>query len=258
MKSTRKHTRARILLFFMVLAIMTLGITSAFSEDWPQWGRDSRHTGAINVAGQTPNQILANLIYDPFVEQEKADPNGEGSLAVHYQAALVDGNDVYMSAKTGQYTSLTTWETQIWNERKLSWVGGNLVQQWNFESDWKPVPNPDAALFFEPVFHAALSGDFVYVPGAGGTVFKLRKSDGGVVTHFNPFGKRRLVSNNFLVSPITVDGAGSIYYTVLKLRVRDPWFSDVIDSWLVKINAQGQIVTTDFTSLVIGAVAGNA
>src|SRR5215207_8505201 len=213
MKSTHKNSQVRILFLLMVMGSMTFAIPSASSQDWPQWGRNPQHTGAVNVAGQSPDNILANLIYDPFVEQEKADG---GSLPVHYQAALVDGNDVYMTAKTGQYTGPGSWETQIWNERKFSWVGGNLVQQWNFESDWKPVPNTDLTLFFEPVFHGALAGDFVYVPGAGGTVFKVRKSDGSLVTHFNPFGRRKPTRDIFLISPISVDGAGNIYYTAFK------------------------------------------
>ena len=255
MKSTHKRTRVRMLLFVIVLASLTVAITPASSQDWTQWGRNSQHTGAVNVIGQTPNNILANLIYDPFVEQETG---GGGGLAVHYQAALVAGNDVYMTAKTGQYTGSTSWETQIWNERKFSWVGGNLVQQWNFESDWKPVPNADGALFFEPVFHGALAGDFVYVPGAGGTVFKVRKSDGSLVTRFNPFGRRKVTRDVFLVSPISVDGAGNIYYTAFKPRLRNTFFTDHSGAWLVKISAQDEIVTANFTDLAIGELDGRA
>jgi hypothetical protein len=253
MKSIHKHTRARILLFVIAVATMTVAITTASSQDWPQWGRNPQHTGALTVAAQTPNNILANLIYDPFVDQEKG---GGGGLAVHYQAALVDGNDVYMTAKTGQYTGSTSWETQIWNERKFSWVGGSLVQQWNFESDWKPVPNADGALFFEPVFHGALSGDFVYVPGAGGTVFKVRKSDGSLVTRFNPFGRRKPTRDIFVTSPISVDGAGNIYYTTLKPRLRDTFFNDHSGAWLVKISAQDVIETASFSDLAIGETDG--
>ena len=255
MKSNYKHARVRILLFVIVVASMTVAITTASSQDWPQWGRTPQHTGAISGAGQTPNNVLANIAYDPFVALETG---GGGGLAVHYQAALVDGNDVYMTAKTGQYTGSTSWETQIWNEKKFSWVGGNLVEQWNFESDWKPVPNSDGALFFEPVFHGALAGDFVYVPGAGGTVFKVRKSDGSLVTRFNPFGRRRPVRDIFLVSPISVDGAGNIYYTAFKPRLRDTFFNDISGAWLVKITAQDEIVTASFSDLAIGETDGRA
>ena len=81
---------------------------------WPQWGHDSSHSGSINVVGQSPNRVLADIIYDPFVEQEKASGEivfGEADLFVHYQTPLVDGNDVFMEFKSGTYTDLTTWET---------------------------------------------------------------------------------------------------------------------------------------------------
>lgn len=255
MKSTHRNSRVRIMFVLMILGSMTFAITAS-SQDWPQWGGNPQHTGSVTVAGQTPNQILESLMYDPFVEQNKADPLGEGSLQVHYQAALVDGNDVYMTAKTGQYTSIASWETQIWHEKKFSWIGGNLVEQWNVESDWKPVPNADLFLFFEPVFHGALSGDFVYVPGAGGTVFKVRKSDGTVVTRLNPFARRNPTRNIFLSSPISVDGSGNIYYTALKMRLSNPWLGDVADSWLVRINPQDQIETARYEDFVTGATGG--
>src|SRR5436190_23469310 len=142
MKPRRKLTPVR-LFALIALAGMTVGLTRAFAENWLQWGHDQGHSGTSNVAGQNPSNILANIVYDPFVDQEKAPENGDGDLLVHYQTPLVDGNDVYMEFKTGTYTSITTWETQIWNEKKLSWVNNQLVAQWNFQSDWKPVPfNP--------------------------------------------------------------------------------------------------------------------
>jgi hypothetical protein len=258
MKSKHKNTRVKIRLLLMVMTGITFGITTASSHDWPQWGRDSQHTGAVNVAGQNPKKILAQLVSDPFAEQIKADPNGGGSLTVHYQAPLVDDKDVYIGTKTGEFTSPFSWETQIWNEKKLSWVGNNLVEKWNFESDWKPVPNGDGVLFFEPVFHAALSGDFIYIPGAGGTVFKVRKSNGNVVTRYNPFGGGNSVADNiFLISPISVDAEGSLFYTAIKLHRNNPWFADVRNSWLVRIKPNGNIRKVKIENLAIGATNGN-
>ena len=60
------------------------------------------------------------------------------------------------------------------------------MAKWNFESDWKPVPWPAAD--WEPVFHAALAGNALFVPGAGGTVFELDAESGWVRRRFNPFG----------------------------------------------------------------------
>src|SRR5258707_1495298 len=189
MKPRRRFTGFHIVSLLMALGSMTFVFTTALSQQsasWPQWGHDQNHSGTVNVAGQNLNAVRADIVYDPFVADEKAPGNGDGDLLIHYQTPLVDGNDVYMEFKTGTYTSITTWETQIWNEKKLSWVGGNLVEQWNFQSDWKPVPYGSPT--WEPVFHAALAGNFVFVPGAGGTSYKLSKATGAVIAHYNPIG----------------------------------------------------------------------
>src|SRR6266446_10540962 len=189
MTAKGRYPRIQIVALLVALGGMTFVLTTALSQQnsgWPEWGQDQTHIGTVNVAGQNLNRILANIVYDPFIDQEKAPENGDGDLLVHYQTPLVDGNDVYMEFKTGTYTSITTWETQTWNEKKLSWVGGSLVEQWNFQSDWKPVPYGSAS--WEPVFHATLAGDFVYVPGAGGTAYKLSKATGAVIAQYNPIG----------------------------------------------------------------------
>ena len=38
------------------------------AADWPQWGRTPQHAGAAPVAGQPLERILADVVYDPFVE----------------------------------------------------------------------------------------------------------------------------------------------------------------------------------------------
>src|SRR5215831_4109593 len=223
------------------------------TPSWPQWGHDSAHSGTINVVGQSPNQILADIVYDPFVEQEKASGErvfGEAALFVHYQTPLVDGNDVFMEFKTGTYTDLTTWETQTWNQRRLSWQNGQLVEVWNFQTDWKPVPFGSPG--WEPVYHGVLVGDFFYDPGFGGTVFKLNRGDGSVAARFNPFGNN-IDARTFVAGPLTADSAGNVYYNAIKLSSKDPWGDDVIGAWLVKIGADGTISKVSFSTLVPNA-----
>ncbi|MDQ1636857.1 MAG: hypothetical protein QOF62_196 [Pyrinomonadaceae bacterium] len=240
------------LLILIALGAITFGLTQAFADNWPQWGHDQKHTGTSTAAGQNLNTILADIVYDPFVEQEKAPDNGDGDLLVHYQTPLVDGNDVFMEFKSGTYTSITTWESQTWNEKKLSWSGSNLVAQWNFASDWKPVPYGSPS--WEPVFHATLAGTFVYVPGGNGSVYKLNKSNGAVVAHYSPLGDD---SNIFLTGPITADSAGNVYYNALKLNMSDPWGKDVIGSWLVKITSGGTMSFAQFKDIMTGEMGPN-
>jgi hypothetical protein len=221
------------------------------AQDWGQWGRNSQHTGAVSVAGQPALHVLEDIVYDPFVEQEREDPLSGDGLSIHYQAPLLDGDDVYMEFKTGTYTTLDHWETQTWNEKKLSWDHGHLATRWSFESDWKPVPySPIAPTgpLWEPVFHAALTSSAVYVPGAGGTIFKLSRQSGAVLARINPFGST-IDPHTFSIGPLTVDSSGNIYYNVLQLDPADAWSNDVVNSWLVKVSSTGAASKATYASL---------
>jgi hypothetical protein len=109
---------------------LTASAASQGSRGWLQWGRDARHHGMAPMAGQRLDRLLADLVYDPFVEQERAEQFGV--LAGHYQVPLADGDDVFMEWKTGTYVScdppgwmtaepcgVNTWNTQVWNVRRL-------------------------------------------------------------------------------------------------------------------------------------------
>jgi hypothetical protein len=218
------------------------------------------------VEGQSLNRLLADLIVDPFVEQEIAEQFGV--LSPHYQVPLVDGNDVFMEFKTGTYIScdppgwmttepcgVNTWHTQIWNERRLHWQGGRLVEKWNFASDWKPPQVPALNLLgpSEPVFHALLANGYVYVPGAGGTLFKLSKGSGKVVTRINPFGA--IDPRTYEVGPPVADQHGNIYYQAITLAPSNPWSTDIEGAWLIKVRPDDTISKVSFTTLAVGAPA---
>jgi len=178
---------------------------------WPQWGLDPQHGLQANVAGQRLNQILAAVTYDALIADEEGQ-NG-GNLLAHFQVPLIDGNDVYMESKDGAY-SLNTYSTERWHQNKFTWQGGTLVKVWTFDTDWiAPGSTND---FWEPVYHAALANGFVYDMGAGGTLFKLNKSNGSVVKRLNPFGTT-VDPNTFTASPPSVDASGNVYYNVVKI-----------------------------------------
>jgi hypothetical protein len=162
------------------------------------------------------------MTYDPFVPKEQAENNGE--LLAHYQAPLTNGQDVFMEFISGTYVSCNppgsytpfpcgndNWFNQVWSEKRLHWEGGQLDEKWSFASDWKPAPDAGGELGgWQPVFHAALSNDVVWVPGAGGTVFELSYGSGKMINRFNPFGSS-IDPNTFVTSPITVDAQGNVY-----------------------------------------------
>ena len=222
------------------------------AQEWPQWALNAQHTGAVNIAGQTLARNIVNLVYDPLVPQEQAATGGD--LIVHYQVPLVDGNDVYMMFKSGPFDP-NDFSTQTWGETKYSWVGGTLVQQWQFTTDWKAPGSYND--FWEPVFHPALANGFLYVPGAGGSIWKVNKTT-GTGTRLNPFNS--VSSSRYTISPITVDSSGNLFYNALQLKsgTMDFYADDSIDSWLVKVTSAGTITKVSYSTLVPDAPAADA
>jgi hypothetical protein len=229
-----------------VLAAFALMADDSAPDNWPQWGHNPEHQGSISAAGQPVAAKLADLVYDPFVPQEQAFTGG--SLLVHYQVPLLDGQDVFMESKSGSYSS--PFNSQVWQEARLHWEEGHLVTKWSFTSDWKPEPLSFVGVW-EPVFHAVLSGDSVYVPGLGGTLFKLAKGSGAVVSRINPFGGV-IDPNTFVAGPLSADAAGNVYYNVIQL---DPT-GRAAASWLVKVRADDSTQKVSYAVLVPDAPTG--
>src|SRR5262245_7599163 len=157
-----------------------------------------------------------------------------------------------MEFKSGTYTDLTTWETQTWNQRRRSWQNGQLVEVWNFQTDWKPVPFGSPA--WEPVYHGALVGDFFYDPGFGGTVYKLSRADGSIIARYNHFGPK-IDARTYVAGPLTADHTGNIYYNASELNCGSPWARDGVGSWRVKTAAEGTASKLSFGALVPTAPA---
>jgi hypothetical protein len=265
----------------ITVTLVVGGPTPSNAPTWAEMGANSLHSGSVNLAGQNLANQLADIVYEPFVAKEEAEAEplfGEPALLVHFQAPIVDGNDVYMITKSGMFTSCNpagawlsgsacgpnTWNTEIWNEARFSWEFGQLVPVWTFQSDWKPETNGSGLNGDEPVFHPADANGFIYAPGAGGTLWKVNKTDGSAANHINPFtGTNISVSNTFVSSPITADTNGNIYYTVIELAdpsLGDPWSqNDVQGSWLVKVTPQDAAIIAPYSALVPpDAPAGNS
>jgi hypothetical protein len=225
---------------------------------WEQWGGNAQHTGSVAVAGQSLDRRLADITYDPFVPDEIA-ASGRGALLVHYQAPIVDGNDVYVMTKTGSYTGPNSWNTQVWNEARYSWADGELVHIWTFETDWKAPPNGASLASWEPVFHPVDVNGFIYVPGAGGTLWKVNKATGESAGQVNPFADSGAVAaNTHVVSPLSADDDGNVYYNVIELADPvggDPWLQPVVGSWLVKVEPDDDASRVSYVALTPGAPA---
>ncbi len=232
----------------VVLVALVLASSAVAQQSWNQWAGGPDHNGSLPVSGHRFAKQLANIVVDPFAENARAEAGG--ALLVHYQTPLSDGPDVFMEVKSGTYTGFRTWETQVWNVRKFQWEDGQLVSRWTAESDWNPVPSGGAR--FEPVFHAALTDDLVYMPGAGGTVLEVDRKTGAILRRLGQF-QDSLDPRTYVTSPITVDGHGSLYYNVLRLTASNPWSSDVLGAWLVRVQPDGSATRVSYPSLVPNA-----
>ncbi len=249
---------------------------------WAQWGADSQHSGMVAVAGQNPAHQLADIVYDPFTQQEQAESApvvGEAALLAHYQAPLIDGNDVYMVAESGTYIACNpagawarapfpacgpnAWNSKVWGETRFAWEANKLAPIWTYNSDWKPEPSGRGLGGWEPVFHPADANGFIYVPGAGGTLWKVNKKDGSVASHVNPFAGTAVAPNNtYVSSPLSVDPKGNVYYNVVELAdpsLGDPWVNnDSVGAWLVKVTPADAASTVAYATLVPNAPAASA
>ena len=238
--------------FFLVPAAPAQVLTPSANPPgiaWAQWALNPQHTlFDANVTGQPINNILANFVYDHNVAAEKADPHAAGTLLVHYQVPMIDGNDVFVESKDGTYSN-TTYSTQKWHQNKYNWQNGQLVLVWTFNTDWfAPGSSND---FWEPVYHAVLANGFLYDPGEGGTIFKINKADGSVVKRINPFGTT-VDPNTYTASPLSADGNGNVYYNVIQISTPPTvsfFTNDAVNSWLVRVGPDDSISMVSYATL---------
>ena len=247
-----KLTGMRVLITVTVaLAGLVLMADEPGPFSWPQWGQNPQHQGFINAEGQSITTQLANVVYDPLVPDEQAFTGGE--LLAHYQVPLLAGEDVFMAFKTGRFdpNADNPFATEIFHQKRLHWEDGNLVEKWDFQTDWKPEP-ADFVGFWEPVYHAVLANGFVFDMGAGGTLFQLGRGDGTVVARINPFGTI-VDPNTFVSGPPTADANGNIFYNVIRLDPTrfNPFTGaseTAVGSWLVKVSVNDDSTTTTMVS----------
>src|SRR3569623_672015 len=207
-------------------------------SDWHQWGNNAQHTGASCATGQPLQRVLADIVFDPLVPDEVA--NADGDLIVHYQAPLVDADRVMMVRKGGAFTpciadmdptmhcrhpeDLYRYASQTWSEVGYRWQGDALVEQWTFDSDWKPPPAR------ETVFQPVIAGNLVAVPIASGGVAFVDDA-GRVVRETRPFGHD---ANTYVVGALAALG-DTVFYNAEKFDHDDP-YGKAIAATLVEVD----------------------
>src|SRR5271167_3962995 len=267
-------------IFLIDILILSLTGFASGQAFWSQWGRNAQHTGMVNIAGQPLDNKLADIVYDPFTQQEQDESGGE--LLAHYQSTLIDGNSFYMMQKSGGYYSCqptgvwiygfpcgpNAWNQMQWNVVRYNWQQNMPVVAWTFPTDWKPEPNATNYLLgfyglggWEPVFHPALANGSLYVPGAGGTLWRVNTTTGQAQSHINPFSGASIdAANTFVSGPLTADSSGNIYYNVIELNTNgNPWQqNDVAGAWLVKVTPTDSAAAVTYATLVPNAPPGSS
>ena len=248
------------------LTAVTLA-ASATASDWTQWGQNPQHSGSAQVPGQRLDAILATFTYDPFVPQETAERGG--NLLAHYPVPMVEGNSVYSFHKLGTWIPCTppgsgspfpcgpdAWAMQLWNIEKLEWQAGQLRAVWSLGTDWKPVPDGGFLGGWEPVFHPVVTADAIWMPGAGGALWRASKETGELLGRVSPFEGND--PNTYVAGGLAADAQGNVYYNAIQLASNSPWTTDVAGAWLVKATPQGTATAVPFSMLVASAPTANA
>ncbi|HSS01889.1 MAG TPA: hypothetical protein VLM79_32750 [Kofleriaceae bacterium] len=234
--------------------------------DWEQWGGNPAHTGQGCKEVDHMDRISAHMTFDPFLEQELADAviqKGNGALFTHFQSPLLVDDHVYMEFKAGTYTSCDSvpegapcgslaWNSQVWTERAFHWEHGTLVADWTFESDWKPEPGTFVS--WEPVFHAVVVGNLIYVPGASGSVHKLDRRTGRKLATIRLPGVGT-DPNTFVAGGLAADKRGNVYYNALALEATAPRATNPRGAWLVKVRPDNSVAMASFSTIAVGAPA---
>jgi hypothetical protein len=129
-------------------------------------------------------------------------------------------------------------ESQTWSEVGYAWHGDQLVEQWAFESDWKP-PLGD-----EVVFQPVIAGDQLVVPLAEGAVAYVDLATGKRVRTVEPFHDPGV----YIVGALA-EWHGVVFYNAIKIV--DDYAK--VHAWLVEIDTDGRVRKADYADLVADA-----
>jgi hypothetical protein len=120
------------------------------------------------------------------------------------------------------------------------WTDSGLVEKWTYASDWKPAPYDITD--WEPPMQPAVAGDFIWIPGAGGTLDQVDRATGQRKQRIDPFKDARW----FAVSGVTASRRGELYYAAFGL---DAQLAQV-GAALVKVSYDGTFVGAPWEGLV--------
>jgi hypothetical protein len=216
----------------LLLGLVGLGSPGARGQAWRTHSHDAQHSADAGVASLYPQTIRWKTPVD-------LDPQyaSGGVLYTHYGSPVITTkNTVLVPVKTAAYGSF----------RLEAHSGATGALLWLINSDYVPP-----SFNWIPPFGPSLTPDDaeVVMPGAGGTVLIRNTPDSGHgnltrVAFYNTsttnyYGQDVSTFNSAIQisTPITVDGAGNIYFGYLSSGVALPGYPNGIPSGLARIAA---------------------
>lgn len=219
------------------------------SDPWPQHAGNAQHTAAAPAPLQPTKRILWTAPVDTA-------PQYNGSaLFIHYTSPMITrGGTVVFPVKTAATGGF------MLDGRRAS----DGVRRWSVSSDyilpdgggWTPMCG--AAIVTNPSNRAKASAVIV---GAGGKIFVRDFADDAVSRVRTLFfydqsaykaNPSAFDSSVFINTPLTVDGAGNIYFGYM-VTAENPL---KLRSGFVKINLAGVVTTTTILNATGGKVSG--
>lgn len=180
-------------------------VSKAALQGWPGHAHDSQHTAISSVASEPLNKIHWSVPVDlnPDVQQ--------GEILIHYGSPVITpANTVIVPVKTGP----NSFRVEAHNG-----ATGALI--WSLNTNYKA---PSAG--FTPPFSPVLSGNFLYIPEAGGVVLVRSSPDSakGTTQRIVFYGLANYTANHTpydqnvqINTPLTVDAQGNVYFGFLVL-----------------------------------------
>jgi hypothetical protein len=215
MQRIQKLSRPLVL---AVIGVLTLFIASARAQEssaaatsqtsiigWPSHAHDSQHSGISSVGAQPLNKIhwSVPVDLDPGIQS--------GEILIHYGSPLITpANTVIVPVKTG---------ANSFRVEAHSGATGALI--WSLNTNYKaPVAG------FTPPFSPVLSGNFLYIPEAGGVVLVRSDPDSakGTTQRIVFYGLANYTADHTpydqnvqINTPLTVDPQGNVYFGFMVL-----------------------------------------
>jgi hypothetical protein len=207
------------------LALLAAPAHSVFAQaGWPGYGNDSHHS-TISHTAVSP---LQSILWQTPVDQHP--PYNNGELFIHYGTPLITAhNTVIVTVQTSSDSSNETFQIEGHD-------GYNGTLKWIFQTDYQ-LPQHD----WIPSCACTLSpSGALYVPGAGGTVWKVVGVDTTTVTATRQafYDVTQYNAANYanvrINTPITCDKKGDLFYGVF-----DTSSPAVTGSGLARIDSTG-------------------